>query len=100
MQKEVNLDSGKLPGYLLLLKTNLTSRLVIIGIRFRYDNLVSRTKETLVRYEVLIPITNQFVFMFVFVLAHEEAISKRPRLKYKNGSNSVICWSILMKFCM
>ena len=76
MQKEVNLDSGKLPGYLLLLKTNLTSRLVIIGIRFRYDNLVSRTKETLVRYEVLIPITNQFVFVFVFVfvLAHEQAI--------------------------
>ena len=77
MQKEVNLDSGKLPGYLLLLKTNLTSRLVIIGIRFRYDNLVSRTKETLVRYEVLIPITNRFVFVFVFVfvLAHEQAIN-------------------------
>ena len=27
-------------------------------------------------------------------------LSKRPRLKYKNGSKSVICWSILMKFCM
>ena len=46
---------------------------VIIGIRLRYDILVSRTNETLVRYEVLIPITNQFIF--VFVLAHEQAIS-------------------------
>ena len=27
-------------------------------------------------------------------------LSKRPRLKYKNGSKSVIYWSILMKFCM
>ena len=51
---------------------------VIIGIRLRYDILVSRTNETLVRYEVLVPITNQlvFVFVFVFVLAHEQAITK------------------------
>ena len=27
-------------------------------------------------------------------------LSKRPRLKYKNGSKSVIYWPILMKFCM
>ena len=37
---------------------------------------MGRTNETLVRCEVLIPITNQFVFVFVFVfvLAHEQAI--------------------------
>ena len=34
------------------------------------------TNEPLIRYEVLITITNQFVFVFVFVLAHEQAISK------------------------
>ena len=39
---------------------------------------MSRTNETLFRNEVLIPMTNLFgfVFVFVFVLAHEQAISK------------------------
>ena len=48
---------------------------------------MSRTNEPLVRYEVLIPITNLFVFafVFVFVLAHEQAISKLS-LSEKNHS--------------
>ena len=47
----------------------------IIG--FRYDILLCLTNEPLVGYEVLMPLTNQFVFafVFVFVLAHEQAIS-------------------------
>ena len=37
--------------------------------------LLCLTNEPLIRYEVLIPIANQFVFVFVFVfvLAHEQA---------------------------
>ena len=47
----------------------------IIGFRFRQAIILHRTNEALVRYELLIPRTNQFVFVFVFVfvLAHEQA---------------------------
>ena len=54
-------------------------QIVIIGFRFRYDILLCLTNETLVRYEVLIPITNLFVFafVFVFVLANEQAMRSK-----------------------
>ena len=52
----------------------------IIG--FRYDILLCLTNEPLVGYEFLIPITNQFVFafVFVFVLAHEQAIRVQTKV--------------------
>ena len=46
------------------------------GISVRFDILFYLTNEPLIHCEVLIPITNQFVFVFVFVMAHEQAISK------------------------
>ena len=47
----------------------------IIGFRFRQAIILHRTNKALVHYELLLPITNQFVFVFIFVLAHEQAIT-------------------------
>ena len=60
-------------------RTNLFYINLVFRFRFRQAVILCRTNEPLIRYEVLIPITNPFVFafVFVFVLAHEQAISMR-----------------------
>ena len=55
-------------------RTNLFYINLVFRFRFRQAVILCRTNEPLIRYEVLIPITKSvFVFVFIFVLAHEQA---------------------------